>query len=194
MFQLAAFQSDLRFQRFCAIGDTSSANQQVVCVQNGAIETDTPSSLQNPKLLSITSVQSCVADAFNLNCWGSTYGGTPRPSNVANPTRLILSQEHACMLDDYGLLCWGELAKYQLEVPSELSAPGAVLDVAVGANRTCAVLQDKTVRCWGVKTVDDEDPPNLTGVTSITGSRQHVFCANNASGAHCWGGYTDFPR
>lgn len=93
-----------------------------------------------------------------------------------------------------GLACWGDLSTHKLEIPSGLSQPGAVIDFALGENRTCVVRADQTLQCWGDLAYADEEPPALTGVTAISGSRQHSFCAKNASGLHCWGGENAFPR
>jgi alpha-tubulin suppressor-like RCC1 family protein len=81
------------------------------------------------------------------------------------------------------------------------SACQTVAQMAVGANFTCALIADGTVRCWGgnkygqlgqggTDTTDRHVPtpvPGLTGVTSIAAGDDHV-CAIVAGGLlKCWG-------
>ncbi len=186
---LKAFESDDEFKHFCAIGKAPlAASDSVHCSIDAAPET-IPFVFSKPLAVSVAADKACAIDSGNIQCWGSTYNGEPKPMDFSGATRVVLGREHACAIDSFGLVCWGDLAKYRLEIPRGLADPGAVIDVALGAQRTCALLANQTVQCWGDMTAYNEsETAGLTGVTSLIGSRQHAFCALNATGYHCWGG------
>ncbi|HEY3360152.1 MAG TPA: hypothetical protein VGQ83_43270, partial [Polyangia bacterium] len=114
-------------------------------------------------------------------CWGDNSAGqlgdtttTPRPAPVAvsglvSVTALAAGGSHTCAVDAFGdAWCWGRNDHGQLgngaALPgASLSSAAAValpaLDLAKGiaarAARTCAVLADDTLACWG----DDASAP-----------------------------------
>jgi hypothetical protein len=187
-------ETDKEISALCAIIQRPGVkNSEVVCRQNAGLDT-IPQATEGATSLSVATNRACAISPIGLTCWGKPYNGDAQPTSFLDPVKVQLGDAAACALDSFGLVCWGDLATHGLKIPSGLDSAGAVKDFALGENRTCAVLQDGTVQCWGAKQADDEDPPALTGVTAIYGSRQHVFCAANATGLHCWGGDTQFPR
>jgi len=97
-----------------------------------------------------------------------------------------------------GARCWGDNAYGQLGdgTTTERSAPtavvglpGGVRQVAAAYNRTCAVLGDGTVRCWGEGYgTRPVAVAGLSSVTAIAVAKDHQ-CAVKADGTvWCWGG------
>lgn len=195
--ELKAFEFDEDSKHFCAIGKdpkAPTASPTVHCSLDSTLE-NIPVTFSKPSAVSVAGDKACAIDSANITCWGNTYNGEPKPTDFSGATRVVLGREHACAIDSFGLVCWGDLTKYNLTIPRGLADPGAVIDVALGANRTCALLANQTVQCWGdMSAYNESETAGLTGVTSLLGSRQHAFCAKNATGYHCWGGDTSFPK
>jgi alpha-tubulin suppressor-like RCC1 family protein len=125
-----------------------------------------------------------------VRCWGNNLRGqlgdgtTDRRSNpvqvlasgtaVASPvpldrvTRIAAGRSHTCaLLEDRTVRCWGSNASGRLgdgTTDSRLNpvqvlasgtaaaspvALGGVTQIAAGNSHTCALLEDRTVRCWG---------------------------------------------
>lgn len=180
----------------CVIGVASGSAVEfdtVQCFSQNPTMRAPPFDLTNPAKVATTGDQACALSDEGLTCWGTMYADTAYPKTVMNPTKLVMSTRHGCVLDRFGLACWGELTALNLEIPSGLEQPGRVIDVAVGASRTCAILDDATVSCWGRDYELSGPPPTLQKPTSIIG-RGGLFCAVDATGLHCWGGSTNLPN
>lgn len=152
-----------------------------------------PGDLRNPYAVSVNGNQACALSDEGLTCWGRPYPDVPPPNTVSQPTKLDMSSRHACLMDQFGFICWGELAALNLEVPRGLEHPGRVVDFALGTSRTCAVLDDGTIECWGVDFEASGSPPATRTATSILG-RAGLFCTLDKTGVHCWGGDGSFPK
>lgn len=78
-----------------------------------------------------------------------------------------VGDNHTCaILDDHTVRCWGEGASGQLGYgntnnigdnetpgsvgPVNLGAGRTAMEVSAGGSHTCALLDDDTVRCWGL--------------------------------------------
>lgn len=81
-------------------------------------------------------------------------------------------------------------------------APGpALLDLVAGSRHTCALLEDRTVRCWGDNregqlgdgtTTSSVRPVTVTGLTgslvgSIAAGHEHTCAVMEDGTARCWG-------
>ena len=86
-----------------------------------------------------------ILDNFILKCWGSS---------------IALGCRHSCaILDDTRLKCWGSNQFGQLgdsttttrTIPTEvdLGDDRHVISIALGYSHTCAILDNKTLKCWG---------------------------------------------
>lgn len=109
-----------------------------------------------------------------LFCWGGNANGQLGLGYLHNeyfpvevefpgsayPSKVAVSITHSCArMTDGSLMCWdrsnsmGELgspSKNPYFVPMQVtSLTKKVIDVAVGFNSTCAVLEDGSVQCWG---------------------------------------------
>jgi alpha-tubulin suppressor-like RCC1 family protein len=106
-------------------------------------------------------------------CWGSNgngqfgYGDTnerSRPGDTLDLAggRLVLGNAHSCAIaTDGSVRCWGQNGNGQLgygdttqrsAIPAttvDLGEGRAAVDVVVGNNHTCALLDDGSVSCWG---------------------------------------------
>jgi len=107
-------------------------------------------------------------------CWGMGQNGQLGLGSLRNeyfpvevafpgdayPSKIAVSMTHSCArMTDGSLTCWdrsnqfGELGSSSTNpafVPTKVtSLTKKVVDVAVGFNSTCAVLEDGSVQCWG---------------------------------------------
>ncbi|MCC6875481.1 MAG: hypothetical protein IT378_14330 [Sandaracinaceae bacterium] len=110
-------------------------------------------------------------DPSFLYCWGANSNGRLGVGDMnarLTPTQVLagvrdvsISSTHVCAVrDDGSVTCWGRNDCGQLgsgPFGSNRLAPGTsvpsltnVVDLSVGANLSCAVLSDRTVRCWGL--------------------------------------------
>ena len=105
----------------------------------------------------------------------------PRPTVI----KIASSNNHACALyDNKKIKCWGHNLYGQLgygrnvgnigdnetvESQNFIDVGGNVIDVATGDNHTCALLENKSVKCWG---------DNRSGQLFL-GSIQNIFSPSN---------------
>jgi alpha-tubulin suppressor-like RCC1 family protein len=161
-----------------------------------------------------------------VRCWGrdangqlgdgppATESATPAAAvALGQPARAVTAGEaHTCaLLADGSVRCWGLDDHGQLGDGASLvstSAPAAPValgqparSISAGSSFTCALLADRTVRCWGsdisgelgdgAPLVDKPTPASVVGlgqdVSAISAGTGHV-CALLADGAvRCWG-------
>jgi len=116
---------------------------------------------------------------------------------------------HVCArVSDGTARCWGENDVGQLgtgstspmsTLPVSVSGLSNVIAIATGGYHTCAVLGDKTVRCWGQGTdgqlgdglaTNSASPVTVTGLSDAIGIAAGTYhtCALRTGGAiSCWG-------
>lgn len=173
----------------------------------------------------------------DVRCWGVANGlGAPSlfpigddesPGSVppldlgGAATQIGVGDWHACaLLEDKTVRCWGrgeygELGYGDTETVGDDETPrakgavdvgGPVIQIAVGFDHTCALLEDRSVRCWGkaewgrlgygnVDNIgDDETPGSLPEGVDVGGEVEYLSaggvhnCALLTSGAlRCWG-------
>jgi alpha-tubulin suppressor-like RCC1 family protein len=184
-----------------------------------------------------------LMDDGAVRCWGLGasgqlgYGNTKTigddenagaPGTVVLGTRsaveVVAGGSHTCaLLDDGTVRCWGLGASGQLgygntknvgddETPGsvgtvDLGAARHAVAIAAGTTHTCALLDDGTVRCWGLgssgqlgygntSTIGDNETPGSVGTVDLGAGRHAV--AISAGGSHtcallddgtlrCWG-------
>jgi cysteine-rich repeat protein len=145
-------------------------------------------------------------------------------------TKVVVGLEHTCaLLDDASVKCWGANSFGQLglgdterrgdergemgdNLPSvELGSGRRARDVAVGGGFTCALLDDDSLKCWGLNAVgklglgdteDRGDEPGEMGdnlpvvslgpdpATSVEMGSSHVCVLLENRSVKCWGGYS----
>lgn len=155
-----------------------------------------------------SSVSSCTEDCSKSGrvCLGGRC--------VAKPTDIAAGGNHTCVVTEGNVLCWGSNLYGELGIgkpSSRQTSPVAVTDLtnvkslAAGADFTCALLKDGTVKCWGnnaagqlgSSTVPTSSSPllvpGLSGVeTRAPGSTlvagRDFACARTVEGkVWCWG-------
>ena len=143
--------------------------------------------------------------------------------------RLDAGNSHTCAVTDGGRVrCWGYGQGGQLgygntsdigdnEAPSyagpvDLGPSRTATAVSAGAEHTCALLDDATVRCWGtgfggklgygnVTTIGDNETPGSVGpvdlgigrtATAVTAGGYHSCALLDNGTVRCWGAGTTF--
>ena len=143
----------------------------------------------------------------------------PTPVGVSNALKISAAGGHACaLLADETVTCWGMNTYGELGTPAPASQacsnPGhgpivipsltGVRDVSVGNSHTCAVMSDRTARCWGYNKygqlgdgtmVDHQAPAPVSGLTGIIQlvAGYGDTCAIHSNGTlSCWGAINPF--
>lgn len=140
-----------------------------------------------------------VDDEAGVWCWG--WNGTGQLGDGTTddrhaPTRarfangaVAIEAGHlvSCAIDaTRRVACWGHAP----DAPDEPVA--GVVDVANGADHTCAALVGGGVRCWGAEpggtaTPAPDEPYPLPDVRGVVAAVDHVCATDGAGGAFCWG-------
>ena len=164
-----------------------------------------------------------MRDGF-LRCWGHGYSGNITAVNLGASRRVVqvsVGSEHYCaVLDDASLKCWGENDLGELgygDTSNDENAPDryqptsetvnlgvgrTALQVTAGVNFTCALLDDNTVKCWGLGSsgrlgygdTNNRSAPEATATlnlgrnaVSITAGEYHACALLDDGSAKCWG-------
>jgi alpha-tubulin suppressor-like RCC1 family protein/Tfp pilus assembly protein PilE len=135
------------------------------------------SGIANAVSVAVGEASSCaVLDTGSVKCWGANTSGklgdgtttssnTPvAVLNLSDAKSVSVGVAHACAVTTAGeAKCWGNNDKYQLgsgtagdktsPVSVKTSGSGPVLTgvkaISAGNYTTCAVMEDKGVKCWG---------------------------------------------
>ncbi len=157
-----------------------------------------------------------------LRCWGSNARGQlglPGMTGSSSPVDIVAAgggiksvaagSEHTCVLKISGaVLCWGANSHGQLgndstvdsSVPvSPLGLDSGVIRLATKGIHTCAVMDDRTVRCWGYNlfgqigdgtSTDRLRPtmvPNIANVDAVTAAGWRTCVLTLDAAVSCWG-------
>lgn len=137
----------------------------------------------------------------------------PGLAALQDTSRVREGPHHTCVLARGEVTCWGRNTNGQvapqrlddtkptIDEATRVAGIAGAIDIAVADNFSCAVLADRTARCWGGVPdthVGVHFPPGkvvpLEGVAGIdaiaTGSSRHM-CMVAAGRAHCLGNNTD---
>lgn len=150
----------------------------------------------------------------NLGQLGNgSFNNSPTPLAVNGVTTAVAvgaGIEHSCaILADGTARCWGTNFVGQLgdgtigggsAVPKTVQGLSAAVDLAAGGFHNCAILSDRTVRCWGRNqdgqlgngdnTTDSGVPQpvaGLTGVAALAAGGYHTCALMPDATARCWG-------
>ena len=150
------------------VGDNTARNEPTG-VNLGTSRTATGISTGNNHTCALLDDKSVVCWGFNGNGALGDRSISHRTGPVAVPlgtgrtaTAIHAKADHSCaILDDGSLLCWGKNTSGQLgngtstepvtdtPVAVDLGAGRTAMKVGGGANHTCAILDDESVKCWG---------------------------------------------
>ena len=152
-----------------------------------------------------------------IKCWGhnnfgqlgdGTTTGSITPvdvSGITTATSLALGESHSCALLSGGAIkCWGIHDSGQLgdgtttgnsATPVDVSGITTATSIALGTERSCALLSGGAIKCWGERGLVGSTPVDVSGITTATsialGSTNSHSCALLSGGAiKCWG-YND---
>lgn len=137
----------------------------------------------------------------------NTTSGQPlRVRGLESAVRLYIGASEKCARTaDGSLSCWG-LPRDPYQSPKELRAArweasaGGVSQVALGSGHACALLDDRTLWCWGANdqgqigtgdTARPEGPVQMTAlgqeVVSVAAGSYHTCAALRDGSVRCWG-------
>jgi alpha-tubulin suppressor-like RCC1 family protein len=147
----------------------------------------------------------------NVKCWGTTNSGVSDLNALTGSISIAAGSDSNCALSTAGTVtCWGSNAAHQGGTGSNSlnripagTVPGLTGVTAIGAayGAYCAVLADKTVKCWGNNsTYSNQLPiagtsvpsptliPGLTDVASLGMGQEGHSCVVKTNGTvACWG-------
>ncbi len=186
-------------------------------------------SASNVKALSAETSRACyVNTAGSVYCFNNTNGSntvaanysytfsTPLPiAGIVNgsdiATDIVSGLRHTCVLTSAGrVLCFGDNTYGQvapLDLSTSINAPTSValfgkkaLKLVAGQNHSCALLEDKTVSCWGnsLAGILGQTQPyvgfrgpslavGLNGIKSLFAGGDSVCTILETNDIHCWG-------
>lgn len=166
-----------------------------------------------------------------IYCWGNdsakqsgARGGAPnhtptlitsldglQPHDLAG---LETGEQHSCAIDDEGYVyCWGDNQHGQLgiaaSVPQDLAvnvpfidSTNPAVDLSVGWNHSCALLDDGTIACWGRNddgqlgdgtTTDNEEAyvldigDSTAPAIEVSAGKNHTCAVTEDDELFCWG-------
>jgi len=181
-----------------------------------------------PVLTQMTSgaSHSCaILDDGSVSCWGDNSNGQlgdgsrspslePEKSSMPLGRRAVeisAGSYHTCtMFDDGSVRCWGSNEFGQLgdgttvertaPVQVDLGQGKSALGISSGGSHTCAVLNDRSVKCWGQNsngqlgdgTTTDRSAPVNAGmdgedVLSVSAGSYHTCAIMEGRSVMCWG-------
>ena len=188
------------------LGDGTSAH---------SFKATVPSGLGSGVLWAVTrySKTCAVRENKGLNCWGR--GLAPTPGDVVGATsgvlQVSLGENHQCLLNDqFGVQCWGSnllgeigILASATSVANPVKVEGldsGVVQIAVGGNHSCALLENGGVKCWGSNnkgqlgdgTLEQRNTPvDVIGlsdaVLALSLGHNHSCALMKEGGLMCWG-------
>lgn len=179
-------------------------------------------------------IHSCaLLEGGTVRCWGfgvmagayESIGDDEKPASWpvvdlgGKAVDVVAGRYHTCaLLVDGSVRCWGaqggmlgyanDEAVGDDETPAEMgpvSLGGKAVQLSASDDHTCAILEDKTLRCWGINpygqlgygnknNIGDNETPASAGAVNVGGPVRYVVtgyshtCALLESGAlRCWG-------
>ena len=159
--------------------------------------------------------------------------GDTEPPSMSPPIQIggdaigiACGNQHACaLLSDGAVRCWGVSNSGRLgnminqsigdnehpDMFDPVVVGGAVADIVAGAEHTCALLEDGTVRCWGnaalgrlgngngSQNIGDDEPPSIatnivalgTAAIQIAAGDAHTCALLDDGSIKCWGEATN---
>ena len=215
-----------------ACSDRGARNEEFETALNDGTVSETEEDLiesVNATQISIGSTHSCaLRQDGNVYCWGGNHNGEvgngshggigstiPMPVlNINNAIQVSSGFDYSCALLSEGIIkCWGGNYNGQLgdgnfnveaqPVPVKVVEIDNAIQVDTGVGHTCALLSDKTVKCWGQMAFGEvvalgidlggsasATPVTVSGVSNVVQiSTAHSHnCAVIADGSvKCWG-------
>jgi alpha-tubulin suppressor-like RCC1 family protein len=130
-------------------------------------------------------------------------------SGIQGATAITAGSQHSCALLGGGTVkCWGDNTYGQLgdgttdtmtSTPVTVTGLSGTTAIAAGADHTCALLTDGSVKCWGANhsgqlgdgtTTNWPSPMAASGIsmaTAITAGTAHTCALFGDGTVRCWG-------
>lgn len=179
---------------------------------------------------SLDEVTCALTDDGDVLCWGDNVVGqvgdgsaladeptpTALPSVAGAVADLSVGEQTACVIlaADQSVQCWGRGNHGQLgdglfvdrATPAEVTGlSGPALQVAVGYDHACALIEGGTVQCWGQNSNGElgdgtggADAATPVDVVGLAGAAEFIAVGNDVScaivvggGLQCWGDSAD---
>ena len=140
-----------------------SPSQCFTCNVAGYVSTGSVCARESIAIAAGASHTCAILSNNTIKCWGDkTDGGSPL-SNGETATHIAAGASHTCaILSNNTIKCWGDNGDGQTgggspsssrtisgTVGSPLGNGETATHIAAGTEHTCAILSDKTVKCWG---------------------------------------------
>jgi alpha-tubulin suppressor-like RCC1 family protein len=140
-------------------------------------------------------------------CWGddayvTAFLGVSLDLEVG-ATQVAVGDSHTCALVSTQVLCWGDNSVGQVGFgglpqaggsnlsPTQVMGSLSALAIDAAANTTCAVLEDRTLSCWGALGVNPQPAPfpipGLTNVASVSVGANSVCVVTLDGKLWCFG-------
>ena len=144
------------------------------------------------------------------NSYANLYSPGYQDGSVFTGSSVAIGDGHMCTIFELGdLKCWGSNSNGQLGTgdTTDSSSPQSVdlgvgrtaMSVAAGAEHTCAILDDASMKCWGSNSngqlgtgnTEDYISPELVSGTNmysvVTAGSAHTCAILDDSTIKCWG-------
>jgi alpha-tubulin suppressor-like RCC1 family protein len=120
-------------------------------------------------------------------------GGSSRGSREASPRRIDATDGHRRGRNKDGELGQPQATKEQGK-RATVPGLGKVSQVALASQLSCAILENKHVKCWGSgklggKVLDNAQPTEVEGIDDAEELEASgaIVCARGSKGIKCWG-------
>jgi len=193
------------------------------------VKNDDDSPISDAVAVSTGQDHSCaLTSGGNVKCWGYNGYGQLGDNSDANRNKAVvvttttgspltgikaidLGDAHSCALTTGGSVkCWGSgiygklgdgngIAHYEM-MPVNVIGLSGVATISAGFHHTCAVLTDRTAKCWGYNSNGQlgnglvnmfyATPQMVSGLTkgvAIAAGREHTCALLSTGAAKCWG-------
>jgi alpha-tubulin suppressor-like RCC1 family protein len=161
----------------------------------GAAEAATPA-------ISSGLAHACALSASGaVTCWGwNAFGqlGPSSPAGVQDAVQVSAGASHTCATTSAGAAkCWGNNYNWQLgdgtttnsSLPRQVTGlDSGVAQTIAGGTHSCALMADKTVKCWGDNQLGQLGTGNTTSshtAVSVAGLPAPVHALSLTAGATC---------
>ncbi|MEZ4708285.1 MAG: carboxypeptidase regulatory-like domain-containing protein [Caldilineaceae bacterium] len=159
-----------------------------------------------------------VTSNGSVKCWGSHLGLTSTNSTLipvdapglsSGVKSVVAGSRFTCVLTTSGgVKCWGVNNYGQLGdggttsqyAPVDISGlTSGVLAISAGYNHVCALMQERTAKCWGygnfgvlgngssANSSTPVDVLDISDLVSLSAGGQHTCAANSTGAVKCWG-------
>ena len=202
------------YNEFGQLGDGTTAS--------GIPDVEVELGASDVKGLALGRAHSCAFfQSGKVSCWGNnSYGQLgsegedslqPKElTNISNVEDLSSGHAHSCaLLRDGTVSCWGSNIygecgqaisdSTKVVPPSKVTLPGKATKVVTGYQHTCAILEDKTVSCWGSNAwgqlgndvLESSGTPTaiggMTDVVDVSTGSGHTCALTSDGTVSCWG-------